>query len=120
MSSPAFQALVQQVFEKLAFSERRLMSLNMVPHELVRMLHEVMDEWDVRGDPTWARRSLLAPLFLLALLLLLFLLALLFPLFREDHEGPHALVGEEHQLLLRPSVWCEVLEVRWLFCADVR
>ena len=62
---------LSNVTEKLQSVERRLMELNMGPTEAIRMLMAAMDEWDVRGDATWCRRSLLAPLFLLALLLLL-------------------------------------------------
>ena len=71
LSSHGLEAILQELFKKFAFVERRLMAQNMQPHEAIRMLSEVMDEWDARGDPTWAMRSLLAPLFLLALLLLL-------------------------------------------------
>ena len=71
MSNDGIEAVLNQLFTKSSFVERRLMAMNMQPHEAIRMLMEVMDEWDVRGDPTWAHRSLLAPLFLLALLLLL-------------------------------------------------
>ena len=115
--STAAEAAMQKMFEKLAHSERRLMSQNIVPHEVIRMLHESIDEWDVEQDATWVQRSLLAPLFLLALLLLLFLLALLFPLFLEEYEGPHAELGEERQRLLRASLWSEVHEVRRLYRA---
>ena len=71
MSSHGVEAVLQQLFSKFVFVERRLMAQNMQPHEAIRMLTEVMDEWDTSKDPTWAMRSLLAPLFLLALLLLL-------------------------------------------------
>ena len=105
---------LSNVTEKLLSVERRLMELNMGPPEAIRMLMEAIDEWDVRGDPTYCRRSLLAPLFLLALLLLLplppgpppapssstcsflFLLPSSSPLILEDNEGPHVVLGEGH------------------------
>ena len=49
MSTEAFEAAVR----KMSYCERRLMSLNMRPHELIRMLQETLDESNVpeHSDP---------------------------------------------------------------------
>ena len=43
---------------KLAFNERRLMSDNMKPHEAVRQVCALSDEYAVSGDADWPLRQI--------------------------------------------------------------
>ena len=43
--------------DKLSVVERGIMSENPLPREVVRQISNILDEWDVRGDPAWGMRQ---------------------------------------------------------------
>ena len=53
-----FEKRPNETSDRLRFIEKRSTSMNLTPHELVRMLTTAIDEYMPRSDPSWLLRRI--------------------------------------------------------------